>query len=97
MQLRKGDHLERWVGNPSNILPMLSDKKHHMIVSESVNNEECKVIEVQDKHASVFKGPPAEKPIKLFDNKTEIYRVVYTEQIHPEEGISLCLKVCLLP
>ena len=94
MQLRKGDHLERRMGYPAKMLPMLSDKKHHMIVSEPVNNEECKVIEAQVKHASVFKGLPAEKSVKLFDNKTEIYRVVYTERIHPEEGISLCLKVC---
>ena len=95
MQLKKGDHLERLIGFPANKLPMLSSRKHHMIVFKPINDMECDVIEAEPKHG-LIKGQPTTKRIKVFDKDVEIYRVMYSERIHPDEGIALCLKVCYI-
>jgi hypothetical protein len=93
-QLCKGDHIVR----PLNIgklghLPMLSGKKHHIIVFDPEDSTNCRVIEAEAKSNYFKKGKPVHHSINIFKDTKDVHRVLYTERIDPERGMHLCMQV----
>lgn len=92
--LKVGDHIER----PLNIkviprkiqdhTPILADTMHHMLVTKPIDDRRCMVIE-----AVGFKEAfPKHHEVDIFVAE-DVYRVIYTERLHPREGIQRSLKV----
>ena len=92
-QLCKGDHIVRPIeGKIVKFVPILSEKKHHIIVFNPENNS---VIESKVKSGIIRKGQPVKHSINIFKEGREVFRVLYTERIDPEEGIQRCMQVCI--
>ena len=96
MDLKVGDHIERPLDVPlpdmlQTGMPFLSNKMHHMLVTQPINESNCKVIEAHVK-SGLRKASPRHHEVNIFQTN-EVFRIVYAERINPDEGIKRCLQV----
>lgn len=95
-ELYKGDHIVRPLTGFTKFVPILSDKKHHIIVLNPESSTNCSVIESEVKSRIIRKGQPILHSVNIFEKSREVLRLVYTERIDPETGIQLCMQVCII-